>query len=237
LHPDPRSVAFIGVATGISTSSILDFPSVERVVTMELIPGVVDMTHYFQTANRGVLLDPRVETVVADGRNHLFGTAERFDVIVGDIFIPWHSGTAYLYTVENFQIVSDRLEPGGVFVQWFQANQLALEDLRTIVASFSDSFEHLELWLHRIDEQRPLLGLLGWKGERYGPLPTKPLPVLHKLGVPSLRPIADAEQLRSWSQSAERNTDDRPIIEFSAAQSHLGLGGAAADRANKLPFR
>ena len=31
---------WLGVATGVSTSSILSFPSVERVVGIELLPGV-----------------------------------------------------------------------------------------------------------------------------------------------------------------------------------------------------
>ena len=34
--------------------------------------------------------------------------------------------------------------------------------------------------------------------------------------------MCGAELLREWSSAAPRNTDDRPVIEFSAAASHYG---------------
>ena len=78
----------------MSVSSILSHPSVERVVAMELLPGVVRLAETFREENGGVLEDPRVEVRLADGRNHLFGTRQRFDAIVGDLFVPWHAGRA-----------------------------------------------------------------------------------------------------------------------------------------------
>ena len=38
--------------------------------------------------------------------------------------------------------------------------------------------------------------------------------------------VCGAELLREWSSGAPLNTDDFPIIEFSAAASHLGATGA-----------
>ena len=123
LHGAPREVAFIGVATGMSLSSILSHPSIERVVAIELLPGVTRLAEVFREENEGVLEDARVELRLADGRNHLFGTDQRFDAIIGDLFVPWHAGTGYLYTVEHFRNVRERLREGGVFVQWLQADQ------------------------------------------------------------------------------------------------------------------
>jgi len=221
LHGAPRDVAFIGVATGISVSSIRSHPSIERVVAMELLPGVTRLAKSFRKANGGVLEDPRVEIRLADGRNHLFGTDQRFDVIVGDLFVPWHAGTGYLYTVEHFENVRERLRDGGVFVQWLQVNQASLDEVKSLAASFTAAFDDAELWLNAIEPGRPLLAFVGFRG-RSAATPSE-------LG--GMTRVCGSEALRAWSRSAPRNTDDFPVIEFSAAASHHG---SAAGRVREV---
>jgi len=213
LHGEPREVAFIGVATGMSASAIRSHPSVQRAVALELFPGVLKLAREFREENAGVFEDPRVEFVLADGRNHLFGTDRRFDVIVGDLFVPWHAGTGYLYTEEHFANVRERLADGGVFVQWLQIDQLSVAELRTLATTFGDVFEDAELWLNQTQPSRPLLGLVGHRGRPA----SRPQP--EKIGA--MIRVCGAPVLRAWSASAPRNTDDFPRIEFSAASSHL----------------
>ncbi len=216
LHPRPRSVAFIGVATGVSVSSVLDF-HVRRVVAIEIIPGVVDAASDFEAANRGVLRDHRVQTLVADARNHLFATDEQFDVIVGDIFIPWHAGTGYLYTTEHFAAVSRRLTPGGIFAQWLPGHQLSAEELRMITATFLDVFPTASLWINPSNAKTPILALVSHDS---GDLERRSA-VESSTVFPGIEYVCDAETLRSWSGSAPRNTDEYPRIEFRAAASHF----------------
>ncbi len=213
LHGQPRDVAFIGVATGMSASAIRSHPSVQRTVALELFPGVLRLAHAFREENAGVLEDPRVTLLLADGRNHLFGTDQRFDVIVGDLFVPWHAGTGYLYTEEHFANVHERLAEGGVFVQWLQADQVSAPELRTVAATFSDVFEDAELWLNRTQPSRPLLALVGFRG--------RPAAKPRAQQIGEMIRVCGAPVLRAWSASAPRNTDDFPRIEFSAASSHL----------------
>jgi spermidine synthase len=205
-----RDVAFIGVATGMSVSAIYAHPEVERVVAMELLPGVVRLAQEFREENGGVLGDPRVELRLADGRNHLFGSNQRFDAIVGDLFIPWHAGTGSLYTVEHFENVHERLRAGGVFVQWLQLDQVSPQELGSLVATFTAAFDDAELWLNSTQRERPLLALVGYRG-RTGAGPEQ---------VGKMRRICGAEPLRVWSAGAPLNTDDFPFIEFSAGMSH-----------------
>jgi len=235
LHPQPRSVAFIGVATGISVSSIQDFP-VERVVALELIPGVVEAAEFFAAENRRVLHDPRVETLIADGRNHLYATDERFDVIVGDLFIPWEAGTGYLYTDEHFRNIARHLRDGGVFGQWLPAYQLSLEEVRIIAATFTDVFPRATCWLYD-----------------YGPAPVVALIANTDAEAVSRTPIGDAAtpawthvryvcdgpRLRAWCAAAPRNTDTYPRIEFAAAAGHFSRAttGAVQLRESILELR
>ena len=212
LHGAPREVAFIGVATGMSLSSIYSHPSIERVVAIELLPGVTRLAGLFRDENQGVLEDPRVELRLADGRNHLFGTQQRFDAIVGDLFVPWHAGTGYLYTVEHFRNVRERLAEGGVFVQWLQVDQASLAETRSLAASFGAAFEDAELWLDTLAPSRPLLAFVGFRGRT--PAGTSPAPLA------GIERVCGAEVLHEWAKGAPLNTDDFPIIEFSAAASH-----------------
>jgi spermidine synthase len=212
LHGAPRDVAFIGVATGMSVSSIQSHPSIEHVVAIELLPGVTRLAELFRPDNGGVLEDPRVEIRLADGRNHLFGTDQRFDAIVGDLFVPWHAGTGYLYTVEHFASVRERLREGGVFAQWLQADQASLAEAKSMAASFTKSFDDAELWLNTLDRGRPLLAFVGFGARRTAASATPRLEGMER--------VCGREALREWSKGAPLNTDDFPFIEFSAAASH-----------------
>jgi spermidine synthase len=211
-------VAFIGVATGMSLSSVQSHPSVRRVVAMELFPGVLRLARAFRPENGGVLEDPRVELRLADGRNHLFGSAQRFDAIVGDLFVPWHAGTGYLYTVEHFENVRERLREGGIFVQWLQKDQISLVELKSLARSFTTAFDDAELWLNETQRGRLMLGFVGYHGREPRDEARAPIGKMSRL--------CGAALLREWAADAPLNTDDFPFIEFSAAASHLGAIGA-----------
>jgi spermidine synthase len=212
LHGAPRDVAFIGVATGMSVSSIQSHPTIERVVAIELLPGVTRLAELFREENGNVLHDPRVEIRLADGRNHLFGTEQRFDAIVGDLFVPWHAGTGYLYTVEHFRNVRERLREGGVFVQWLQVNQASLPEVESMAASFTAAFDDAELWLNTLDRGRPLLAFVGFEAR------SRPAGIRRRLE--GMTQVCGGAVLREWARGAPLNTDDHPVIEFSAAASH-----------------
>jgi spermidine synthase len=203
-----RSVAFIGVGTGISVSAVLEFPELERVLAIELLQGVLDAAEIFAEHNHGVLHHERVETVVADGRNHLAGTSERFDVVVGDLFVPWHAGTGYLYTVEHFRNVARRLTERGVFVQWIPGDQLSLGEVQVLITSMRVAFSNMSVC--RVRRSR-LYGLVG-----HGPAVPSALP-----RAPSGDFTCASDYPEGWQRGVLTNTDDRPIIEFSAARSHL----------------
>ena len=127
LHPEPRRIAFVGSATGHTSGAAVLHP-VEEIVLVEIVPDVQALAaEHFAASNRSVHHDPRARLVVEDGRNHLRATAERFDVIVADLFSPWRPGVASLYTREHFEAVRGRLAEGGVFCQWLPGYQHSAE--------------------------------------------------------------------------------------------------------------
>ncbi len=232
LHGDPHSALFLGAATGISVSAFLDFP-VERAVAAELLRGVAEALPEFAHWNRGAHLDPRFELSITDARNWLRGSRERFDVIVGDLYVPWHAGTGYLYTREHFAAAKARLAAGGLFAQWLPGYQLLPEELRVITATFLDVFPEAALWRNDFDPAQPMLALLGAANPGWSPDPERvrsasarlariDFPVETFLAAPAgveLLFVAGPEALERWAEGAERNLDDRPRLEYAAPHS------------------
>lgn len=225
LHPAPRAVFFLGLGTGIMAGAALDHP-VTRVVVAELVPEVVAASRArFEPYVNGLFRDPRATIVAEDGRSYLAGTAERYDVIVGDLFTPWHAGTGSLYTVEHFRTVRSRLRPGGVFAQWLPLYQLSDEEFRIIVRTMRAVFPQVTLWRGDFSSAKPVVALVAHM--RPTPLddaalrrsvgalvpPTGAAPVTGR-HMAALFYAGNLTTLPDPDAAAPLNTDDRPTIEY-----------------------
>jgi spermidine synthase len=227
LHSAPRRVAFVGLATGISASAATAL-GIPDVTVIELVPEVTKVArNYFAPWNAHVLDARGVALVIDDGRRYLTATSSRFDVVVSDLFIPWHAGAGSLYTREMYAAVSRRLGPGGIFCQWLPLYQLTREEFDVIARTFLAVFPNVTLWRNDFYPDRPVIGLVGSAdpltvdldsvGARIGALPEwardsllssgRSLAMVY-LGNLSLAPDVAGRGVL--------NTDDRPLIEFLA---------------------
>src|SRR5207237_7507094 len=84
-----------------------------------------------------------------------------FDVIVSDLFIPWHASAGTLYSRQMYEAVRRRLTPGGLFCQWLPLYQLTREEFEVIARTFLAVFPHVTLWRNDFYPNRPVLGLVG----------------------------------------------------------------------------
>jgi len=227
LHPDPRRAAFIGLATGI-TASAGPALGVQETTVVELVPEVAGAARtYFATWNGQLLERSDVRLVLDDGRRYLAASRDRFDVIVSDLFIPWHASAGNLYAREMYEAVARRLAPGGLFCQWLPLYQLTREEFDTIVRTFLTVFPQASLWRGDFYPDRPIVGLVGQftpqpidftrLSERLLHLPTWSRDAL--LASPRGLLMLYAGNLTSVADlfaTAPLNTDDRPLIEFLA---------------------
>tara|TARA_R110002049_G_scaffold135233_7_gene294784 strand:- start:4 stop:2538 length:2535 start_codon:yes stop_codon:yes gene_type:complete len=161
IHPLPKKTLFLGMGTGITAGASLGH-NVERVVVVELISNVIPAAkEYFSPWTNNLFNDKRVEIIADDARNFLLGTNENFDVIVGDLFTPWHAGTGSLYTQEHFQQVKKHLKKNGVFAQWLPLYQLTPESFEIISATFASVFSEVTLWRGDFSGARASIALVG----------------------------------------------------------------------------
>ena len=227
LHPAPRRVAFVGLATGI-TASAAPALGVDEVTVVEVVPEVAAAARtYFAPWNGQLLERPEVRLVVDDGRRFLSASDARFDVIVSDLFIPWHAGAGSLYSREMYQTVAKRLEPDGLFCQWLPLYQLTREEFDVITRTFLSVFPQASLWRADFYPNRPVLGLVGQSGtrgvelarvhDRLSRLPEWSRdPLLASPRGLAMLYVGDLSGAADLFAPAPLNTDDHPLIEFMA---------------------
>jgi spermidine synthase len=140
---NPKKVLVIGCGAGVTAGAVSIDPAVEHETIAEiepLVPKVVST--YFADHNFDVVRNPKVQIRIDDARHFVETTSEKFDAITSDPLDPWVKGAAMLYTVEFFQMVKERLNPGGVvtlFVQLYESNT---EAVKSEVGSFLEVFPH-----------------------------------------------------------------------------------------------
>ena len=145
LHPDPRSVLFLGMGTGISASGSLPWAQLQA-TAVEISPGAIDAAReWFAPVNAGVTA--RMRIVHDDARHYLAASNARFDVIVGDLFHPDLAGMGNLLSVEQFQRAREHLGEPGIFTQWLAINQFDRESLRIVLRSFQQVFPDARIYL------------------------------------------------------------------------------------------
>jgi spermidine synthase len=226
LHPGARRALVVGLASGV-TASALALHDLREIDVAELEPSMRKACALFSRENRGVLRDPRVRVWDEDGRHVLAAAARPYDIVVSEPSNPWIAGVASLFTVDFYRQARERLAEGGVFVQWLQAYDIYPRDLRMIVRSFREVFPGATLWRGYLSDYM----LVGSRG----PISVDPLAIARKLGAasPALREdlasfhvetpaglgallaLGEADLAR-FAEGAPLNTDDLPLLEFSA---------------------
>ncbi len=145
LHPQPRTVLFLGLGTGITAAGSLNFPGLSA-EAVELSAGaILAADRFFAPVNEGVM--DKIRVTHDDARRFLRAGAKRYDVIVGDLFHPDLVGRSNLLSVQQFRRAYQRLEENGLFVQWLALNQFDLRSLETVMRSFKQVFPRASIFI------------------------------------------------------------------------------------------
>lgn len=146
IHPNPRTALVIGLGTGSTAGWLGAVPTIQRVDVVELEPVVLRVARDFHAVNHDVLKNPKVHIQIADAREVLLTSRDRYDIIFSEPSNPFRAGIASLFTQEFYQAVTKRLAPGGMFVQWVQAYDVDSPTIATIYRTITSVFPHVETW-------------------------------------------------------------------------------------------
>ena len=242
LHTAPQRALFLGLGTGVTASSAAADPALQ-VDAVELLPEVIDASAHFTQAFEGSAPNPRLHLIAADARRFVRSGSTPYDLIVADNFHPARSGSGSLYTVEHFEAVKARLAPDGVFCQWLPLHQLDLGTLRSIVRSFTAVYPGGAAMLATNSLETPVLGLVtrGDAGRfELGALRTRlattTLPQrLTDFGLADEFAllggfVAGPRALARFANGAPLNTDDRPIVAYTAPRITYAPDSLPRDR-------
>jgi predicted membrane-bound spermidine synthase len=139
----PNATRALVVAFGMGTAYRTALIAGLRTDAVELVPSVPRMFHHYYPDAAAVLADPNGRVVIADGRNHLELSDERFDIIVTDPPPPIHSsGVSVISSLEYYQQGHRHLAPGGVMMQWTPYGTTANE-LKEHIRTFATVFGHV----------------------------------------------------------------------------------------------
>jgi spermidine synthase len=114
MHPSPKRVLMIGLATGAWAQIVANIPGVEKLTIVEINPGYLELIKKYD-AVRSVLTNPKVDIAIDDGRRWLHRHPdERFDAVVMNTTWHWRGHSTNLLSVEFFELVRSRLAQGGL---------------------------------------------------------------------------------------------------------------------------
>lgn len=223
LHDSPDDVLFLGLGTGLTAGGAIPHSDVKNIVSVELIPEVVDAVRMLSEHNYNVVDDPKVDIQIDDARHYLLANDREFDVIISDLFVPWESETGYLYTVEHYEIALQRLKPDGLFCQWLPLYQLGEREFESIANSFASVFPHTTIWWGQLETTSPVVALIGSRSS----IEVDPIKLAQRLDSLNTNATTPDQSIgtseRFWDHyigdwqlqpNAQFNTDEHPRVEF-----------------------
>jgi spermidine synthase len=236
--PEPRRALVIGLGTGSTAGWLAAIPSMERVDAVELEPLVLDVARASEPVNHDAMHNPKLHVTIADARETLLTTADRYDVIASEPSNPFRAGIASMFTVEYYRAASARLTPDGVFAQWVQGYEIDARTLRTIYATMAAVFPQVETW-QTTEGDLVLLATARPRGYDAAALRARIAAEPFKSALARAWRADDIHGLlahylatdlvaRAFAAAphVEVNTDDRNIVEFGLARS-VGRSGSS----------
>lgn len=208
--------------TGMTAGAVASHDAIERLDIAEISPEVIAAADHFRDVNHSVLDDERVRLHVEDGR-HVLLAGGPWDLVTLEPPPPRDSGVVSLYSTEFYELSARRLAPDGVFAQWIPLHSQSGDEIRMLVRSFLDGYEHV---LGLLPVERDLL-LLG-SHER---LRVDPAELARRMRDPRAAAslaetgfthpadllatvVADRKALERFAGDAPAVTDDRPRVEY-----------------------
>ena len=236
-QPQARTVANIGLGSGLTTHTVLGNPALQIVDTIEIEPEMVHAARLFSNRVARVYNDPRSHIYIDDAKTFFSAHHATYDIIISEPSNPWVSGVAGLFSDEFYHGVRRYVNADGLFVQWVQLYEINDDLIASVVKALARNFSDYAVFASDAFD-------IVIVAKPTGTLPN-PDPAL--FGIPELsgalrrvnintlqdltaRKIGDRQMLDAFFalSPAPANSDYFPVLDQNAAQARF-LGSAASN--------
>ena len=244
-HPDARTVANIGMGSGLTTHTLLTVPGIERLDTVEIEAAMVEGAMGFRPRVERAFTDPRSRIYIEDAKTYFSTYNRRYDLIVSEPSNPWVSGVASLFTGEFYRSITQYLEDDGIFVQWLQIYEIDTSLISSVIMALSGWFE--DYAIYNTDSANILIvarkqGSLGAPDDVIFDIPElrEELARVSIAGMEDIlaRRIGSRDFLQNMFRSygTPANSDYFPYLDLHAAKSrYLGKNALELNQLNQAP--
>lgn len=218
---EPKRALVIGFGLGFTVESLIQ-PEIDTVDVAEICSGVIKSGLVMNSWNNAALKNPKVHTYLEDGREHLFKTKARYDIITSNAVHPRLSNN--IYTEDFYRLCKSRLSSGGIMCQWATPNWLDEMEFKAQVVALIKVFDYCQLWyineysIILIGSDKPIKIDYQLISERFRKAKVKedlsninmtdPLEFVSQYSM-------GKDELKMYCYDAPSNTDDFPVVEFS----------------------
>jgi predicted membrane-bound spermidine synthase len=135
MHERPERVFAVGLGAGSTAYGLSQDPRIQKVRCVEICAGqkplLGRLAQMDSPETARLFSDPRVNIQIGDGRKALLSATERYDVITVDALRPTTAYSGNIYSVEFYELVRSRLNPGGFVATWLPTDRTT-ESLRRV---------------------------------------------------------------------------------------------------------
>jgi spermidine synthase len=228
-----KDVLDIGFGAG-ETAACLAKHKLNKIECIEIAPELVKMAYkYFSHINMGENIEKLVDIKYMDGKNYLHLTPKKYDVIINDVNLPSYSGSAPLFTIENFTNGRNHLKEHGIFITKLHLQDISTEAFNSITGTFLDVFPFVTIW-YPSTQPYIFFYLIGSNQKQF----FSPSYIKNQLADEEVREsltmlnmktnldvlscyIGDEKDIRRYIRNYVKNSDSYPYLEFSLDRSKI----------------
>jgi len=224
LHPQAKEVLVVGLASGVTSGSVLMHP-VQRLDVVEIVRTMPEAARLFLKWNNKPFQDPRFHLIVDDARSYLSYTSQKYDVVISEPSNPWTAGTGSLFSSDFYAKAKQKLRPDGLFLQWIHSYEMSDETFSIVLRSFRKHFPFIYAFQSSTD-----LFLIGcgqplnvdWESARMRMNDKRIREDLSRIQIPDLFTLLSAQIFSPptvtvlASLTDRENTDDNHLLEYRA---------------------
>jgi predicted membrane-bound spermidine synthase len=146
VNPDTRDALLISYGVGQTAKALTDTKGLRKIDIVDISEDILEMSDIVFPGDENPLRDDRVRVHVEDGRFFLNTTNNRYDLITSEPPPPKIAGVVNLYSQEYFELIRERLNPGGFASYWLPVKQLEPIEALAITSAFCNAFDDCSLW-------------------------------------------------------------------------------------------